>query len=134
MRERIQKFMLGRYGADYFGRFLSFLSLGILIIALVVGDTAGAVLWVVALVLLIYCCYRMISKNTGARRAENNRYMGYRNRVFGFFRAKKERFSQRKDYCFYNCPQCGVTNRVPRGKGKIRITCPKCGNSFIRKS
>ena len=37
-------------------------------------------------------------------------------------------------FLYYRCPQCGITTRIPKGKGKNKITCPKCGNTFIRKS
>lgn len=47
---------------------------------------------------------------------------------------QKNRFRQRREYRFFRCPQCSVTTRVPRGKGKIRIICPRCGNSFVRRT
>jgi len=134
MREMLQKFMLGRYGSDPFGRFLSVLSLILVVVAILVKGLAGTILWILGLGLLLYCYFRMLSKNVSKRYGENARYLSYRNQLTGYFRFRRERFRQRKEYRFYDCPQCGVTTRVPRGKGKIRITCPKCGNSFIRKS
>lgn len=44
----------------------------------------------------------------------------------------RERLKQRKTHRFFKCPECGVTVRVPKGKGKIKITCPKCKNAFVR--
>ena len=48
--------------------------------------------------------------------------------------ARRQRAAQKRYYRFYKCPRCGVTTRVPKGKGKIRITCPRCGESFVRQS
>jgi predicted RNA-binding Zn-ribbon protein involved in translation (DUF1610 family) len=84
--------------------------------------------------LIAYGYFRIFSRKTAKRYAENMAYFKYRNKVVSFFNRKKARFDQRKTYRFFRCPRCGVTARVPKGKGKIKITCPKCGNSFVRKS
>ena len=126
--------MRGRYGMDHFGRFLSFASLALLLLAMLLGGLANTVLWLVAVAVLVYSYFRMFSRNTSKRYAENMIYFKYRNKVTGWFGRKKARFDQRKTYSFFRCPQCGVTARVPKGKGKIKITCPKCANVFVRKS
>jgi len=80
--------------------------------------------------LLAYALFRIISRNVQKRRDENTRFL----RFFGKFRtsisARKERLSQSKDFKFFSCPACKATLRVPRGKGKIKITCSKCGQRF----
>ena len=60
--------------------------------------------------------------------------VSFRNRFFGSFRLLKSCFRQRKDYAFFRCPSCREIVRVPRGKGKIRITCPRCGYAFEKKT
>ena len=71
------------------------------------------------------------------RELENTLFLAYAGRVFTRYKqeknAKKERFSQRKDYVFFKCPSCGTMIRVPRGKGKIHITC-RCGYQLYRKT
>ena len=68
------------------------------------------------------------------RREENSRYLNLRYQVFAKLKALKERWVQRKDYKFFHCPSCHAVLRVPKGRGKIKIVCRKCGNSFIGKS
>ncbi len=137
MRERFQRFMYGRYGNDELNRLLSIVTLVLLILALVltrVETVLGSVLWVCGVIVLIVSYYRMFSKDIAKRSAENQKFQSYRYRQAVKKQRIKERAEQSKDYKFFKCPKCGVLNRIPRGKGKIQITCPKCGEQFIRKS
>jgi len=134
MRERFRRFMHGRYGTDQLGKLLAFLSVFFVALSLFLRNLGGLILWAAALILLLVCYFRMFSSNLDRRRAENERYLSFVKGIGAYFQGKKRRFKQRKDYRFFDCPQCGVTARVPRGKGRIRITCPKCGNCFVRKS
>lgn len=132
--EKLAAFMAGRYGPDKLSRFLSFLALIVLVINLFVRGIAGQILYLIVLLLLGLSLFRMLSRNTAARYKENVAYLKAKNRVVGFYSNCKRRFRERKTHRFYKCPTCKTTVRVPRGKGKIRITCPKCGNAFVRKS
>lgn len=137
MRERFQRFMYGRYGNDELNRLLSIVTLVLLILALVltrVERTLGSVLWICGVIVLIVSYYRMFSRDIAKRSAENQKFQSYRYRQAVKKQRMKERAEQSKDYKFFKCPKCGVLNRIPRGKGKIQITCPKCGEQFIRKS
>ena len=87
-----------------------------------------------AMALLLLSWFRMLSKNLPRRQAENARYLQKRYQVTGTFRSLKTRWDQRRDYRFFTCPSCHTTLRVPKGRGKIRIVCRKCGSSFTRKS
>lgn len=131
MRERFARFMAGRYGTDQLNRFLSVLSLVLMIVAVVFNKTVVArSLWLVAFVLLILVYARMLSRNVYKRNAENYRYLKLRMSVTGKFEMMSIRWKQRKDYKFFTCPACHTTLRVPKHKGKINIVCKKCGNSF----
>ena len=90
--------------------------------------------WVAALVLMGIVLWRMFSKNTSKRYQENVKYLNLKNRVTGFFRRKISRIKQCKTHRFFKCPKCGQVVRTPKGKGTIRITCPKCRETFVRKS
>jgi uncharacterized paraquat-inducible protein A len=68
------------------------------------------------------------------RRQENYRYLNIKNRVTGWFRKRIKRIRDSRTHRFFRCPGCGVDVRVPRGKGKIEITCTRCRKVFIRKS
>ena len=134
MRERFYRFMAGRNGNDLFSRFLSFAAVAFMLLSLVLRHTVGTVMWYAALLLLIYDYFRIFSRNLPRRRAENAKYCQYRSQIVNGFRDWRERRSQRRDYKFFRCPSCSVMLRVPRGKGKIRVTCRKCGSSFERKT
>ncbi len=62
------------------------------------------------------------------------RYLQLRDEFRSYFRGAKDRFRQRKDYKFFRCPSCHTMLRVPKGKGKVRVVCRKCGTSFIKKT
>jgi len=135
MRERLTRFMQGRYGVDQFSNFLVGLALILMVIELFVPvPYIRGGLNLVGLSLLAYSYYRILSKNHYRRYAENQRYMKYYNKVRFFFARKKSHMEQRKTHRIYKCPSCKQAIRVPRGKGKIAITCPKCRTEFIRKS
>ena len=128
MREKFARFMAGRCGIDQLNRFLSILSLVLMIVAVVFNGTRfSRPIWLIAYA-------RMLSRNLYKRSAENTRYLRLRMSVSGKFEMIKVRWTQRKDYKFFTCPACRTTLRVPRHKGKINIVCKKCGNSFTGKT
>ena len=76
----------------------------------------------------------MFSKNIQKRYQENNKYLSLKASFLRKFQREKEIFSQRRCYHFYRCPRCRQRIRIPRGKGRIEIRCPKCSQTFIKKS
>lgn len=131
MKEKLQRFMAGRYGADQLSR----VYLGITLIFLVISMfTRFMPFYWVALVLLIYTYYRMFSKNISKMYAQNQRFLNARYRRVAKWDAFKKRWAQRREYRFFKCPTCKQRVRVPKGKGKICITCPRCHHDFIKKS
>ena len=134
MREKFYHFMTGRNGSDLFSRFLSFAAIVFLLLSLIVRGTVGTAMWYASLLLLIFSYFRIFSRNLPRRRAENEKYCRYRGQLIDGFRDWRERRRQRHDFKFFHCPSCSVMLRVPRGKGRIRVTCRKCGTSFERKT
>ena len=129
--------MMGRYGQDQLNRLLSITGLIILVVSVVIVrfiPLLSSVLWIAAVALIVICYWRMFSRNIAARSAENQRYLTFRYKFAVEKQRRAERAAQSKDYKFFKCPKCGVLNRIPKGKGKIEITCPRCGEKFIRKS
>ena len=131
MREKFIRFMQGRYGGDQFGRFLS----GAAVVLLIISLFSRHDIWFwLALAVLIYNYFRIFSKNIPKRYAENQKYLALtaslRRKAYG----KKNEFSQMRTHHIYRCPGCRQKIRVPRGRGRIEIRCPKCGTTFIRKS
>lgn len=131
MREKIRRFMVGRYGTDSLNQFLSILSLAMLVLAMF---SHIWILYWVGIGLLIYQYYRMLSRNIPARTAENYKFYTMKNNFTAWRHQQKVQWNNRKLYHYYRCPQCRQKMRVPRGRGRIQITCPKCGTQFIKKS
>ena len=131
MRNWLQRFMTGRYGTDQLNMFMLVLAI---VLSLLANILNFSVLSIIGFVLIILCFIRMLSRNLYARRKENDRFI----KVWWPIRTKiTNKFHQLKDsrkYKYFSCPACHATLRVPRGKGKIAITCPKCGERSIKKS
>ena len=122
--------MAGRNGNDAFNRFLLVCDL----VLLLLSSWLGAPLFLPAVVLLVYIYFRMLSRNVYRRQDENSRYQRVKYKLLSRLRLDAERWKQRRDYKFFVCPSCRATLRVPKGRGKIRIVCRKCGTSFTGKS
>lgn len=130
MREKLSRFMWGRYGNDQLNRFL----MVVMLIFLVLHMILGGPFYLLALALLIYSYFRMFSKNIARRSAENQWYLQKTMKLKGQLQKKKRELSQLKQYHIYRCPNYKQKIRVPRGRGKIAVTCKKCGTEFIKKS
>ena len=94
----------------------------------------GNLLSLLVPVLLVLTYFRMLSRDLYRRRSENERYLRELEKLRAKLRILRERWNQRKDYKFFTCPSCKSVMRVPRGRGKIRIVCHRCGNTFMGKS
>lgn len=130
MKEKLYRFMQGRYGSDQFSRFLLTTS----VVCLILSMFAGRLFYPAALVLLAYTYFRMFSRNYYKRSEENRKYLQKIEKFRCFFAQQKSKLGQRKTHHIYKCPSCKQKIRVPRGKGKIEIKCPKCQTLFVKKS
>lgn len=130
-RERMQRFMYGRYGVDAYGRFLMWTSVILLLLSWFLPTRIP---YLVALALLIYSYFRMFSRNVQKRYQENCVYYRYVNKIKGFFAKQKSYMKQRKTHHIYACPNCKQKIRIPKGKGKVAIRCSRCGTEFIKNS
>ena len=134
MRQKFAQFMSGRNGNDQLNLFLLIVDVILLLLAGMFADSLGKVLYPLVILLLGYAYFRMLSRNLYKRSEENGKYLRLRYKLMAELRVHRERWVQRKDYKFFACPSCKTTLRVPRGHGKIKIVCRKCGNSFTGKS
>lgn len=130
-REKISRFMMGRYGMDYLSRMLIYVSLFLLIITLF---TSNSILYALAVVLMIYAYFRTFSKNVSKRYSENQAYLKVRYKVIAKFNQFKARCKDSKTHKIFKCPGCGQKIRVPKHKGRISIKCPKCRIEFVKKT
>lgn len=131
MRNWLQRFMYGRYGVDQ-------LSIGILVVFILLTVIGIFVripyIEVVYVLLLVLCYFRMFSRNIYKRRAENTKFMKFWGPIASFFKRKKQHFHDRKTHKYFQCPNCKQELRVPKGKGEITVTCPKCKTKFDGRS
>ena len=135
MKEKMRAFMTGRYGMDSLGQFLSRLSLALLVTAILLRQSGAArALSVMACILLVVCYFRIFSRNTNARVRENYAFYMVRQNTVGRIKAAFGRLRDHNSHCFFKCPSCGQMVRVPKGRGLIDITCPKCRCEFREKS
>lgn len=121
MKQKIRQFMYGRYGLDELNYTLLVGYLICMLLSNFVSFFSG-----LGLVCIFYAIYRAFSKNIYQRRMENAKIMPY----YSFVKAV---FANRKTHKVFLCPKCKRTLRVPKGKGKITLSCP-CGNTLHKKS
>ena len=113
---------------------LLFLSILINVLTAVIPVGAVQRLNAVGLIPILICILRFFSHNRARRERENERFLKIMRPLFEYFDRKSEEREQARIFRFFNCPACSQKIRVPKGKGKIEITCPKCGNKFIKKT
>ena len=125
-----RKLMYGRYGSDQLSFFL--LILYVVLILLSGLPHMGVLSWA-ALAVLLWDLFRMFSRRIDRRRAENARFLTLAGPAVRWVRMRVTVFRD-KEHRYFRCPNCGQYLRVPRGKGKINVTCRNCGASFEEKS
>lgn len=131
MKQRFIRFMQGRYGVDEYSRFL--VSAG-LVAAILSVFVRNALLSALCWFILFYAYFRIFSRNINKRYRENLKYLEFKGRIKRFFQKGKNTAKQHKEYHIYTCPSCKQKIRIPRGKGKIEVRCPKCSHVFVKRS
>ena len=119
----MRRFMLGRYGTDKLNTYILTAGVIVCLIALFVSaPLVRLALTVLSYGLMIWAIFRSFSRNVYKRYQENHRFLQLLDRI-------KDR-----EHRYFNCPHCRQPVRVPRGKGNISITCPRCKEKFVRKT
>lgn len=113
---------------------LCYVACGLLLLNLFISGTLGTILWYLALAILALAYFRMFSRNIQKRQMENVRFLKWIDPIRGRIALRRTRRAQKDLYCFFKCPECGTVLRVPKGKGRIRITCKNCSHVFERTS
>lgn len=116
------RFMAGRYGTDKLNIAILVVGMVMSLLTLFISGPVLPICTLLSYALLGWALFRTLSRNTYKRYRENRRYL-----------MMIERFKDR-DHRYFDCPRCKQQVRVPRKKGKISITCPKCKEKFIRKT
>ena len=153
----LRNFMYGRYGMDKLNFVLLIIGVAINLLTSIIGrfliwmmyGWVYTIIWLIGILPLVFALYRALSRNIHARQKELYRYQRFEQwvkRLFGrgsyhksngrsstVYTSGKE-VKDRKNYKYFQCPSCRQKIRVPKGRGKIRIHCPKCGHDFEKKT
>ena len=123
LRMGLTRFMTGRYGTDKLNTVILTAGVIVCVVSLFIQSAAvDLALTFVAYGLMFWAMFRTFSRNTYKRYQENRRFLILLDRI-------KDR-----EHRYFDCPRCRQPVRVPKGKGKIAITCPKCKEKFIKKT
>ena len=132
----IVRFMYGRNGMDQLNLVLMWVVLILDVVTMLVQRNHAAVsmvLYWLSMAGWVYVLFRMFSKNLSKRRGENQKFVNWVWRMKSSRAGAKERHAD-KDHKYFTCKNCKTICRVPVGKGKIIITCPKCGAQIHAKT
>ena len=123
MAAGLRSFMAGRYGTDRLNMVILCSGLGASILSVLVPvPPFNLVFWALSYALMIWAIFRSLSRNTYKRYQENRKFL----QIFDRLKDRQHRY--------FDCPKCRQMVRVPRGKGKISITCPRCKEKFVKKT
>lgn len=126
-REKLVRFMAGRYGGDRLNNFL----LAVIMIIIVINVFARSIIISIVYMLLWgWCIFRMMSRNIYKRQAENAKFLKLWNPVKGYFKLMKNKWRDRKTHVYRKCPKCKAVLRLPKQKGNHTVKCPKCAERF----
>ena len=129
---RLREFLSSRYGMD---KLNIFLIVSGMVLSLVLGFAFPKTLWsYLSLIPLFLAAWRMISRDIAARAKENDGFTAIFRKPAAFVGFYSEAWKNRKTHKYFRCPKCRGTTRVPKGKGKLKIRCPHCGETFVRRS
>ena len=122
LKEKMYRFMQGRYGMDDLGRFSMIVILILMVLSMIFQSSLMNLLVCAG---LVYVYYRAFSRNISKRYGENQKFLGFKDHL---------RSRRTSTVRVFQCPTCGQKVRVPKGKGKISIHCPKCNTDFIKRT
>ena len=127
----LRQFMYGRYGFDALSNFLLIISFILYLVFIIVGLD---ILIFIPLLIIGYSYFRCFSRNIQKRYNENLKFKTFFKPLVSFFALRKRMFKDRKTHKYFKCPQCKQYLRIPKNKGKLQVTCPKCKQVMIVKS
>lgn len=131
MNNFLSNLMRGRYGFDQLSQWLIGFDIILMVIGIFINNPYLSLVSYIPLVIVLVRCF---SRNIAARARENAKFVQAIRPLTDWFRKKINRLKGQKTHRYYYCPKCRQTVRVPKGKGKICITCPKCHEEFIKKT
>ena len=142
----MRQFMTGRYGTDSFSNFLMIFATLMMLCAFLAGNIIASFIFEILMAVSVgYCLFRMMSKNRSKRYGENLVFRKNKTRIINRFERSYENFGKwcdgltkdkeaDKTYLICKCRGCRQKVRVPKGRGRIRVRCPKCGREFVKRT
>ncbi|MBP3199796.1 MAG: hypothetical protein J6N21_22760 [Butyrivibrio sp.] len=131
MQSRLAQFLYGRNGFDNLARACNAVAILLLVINIFAQNAVLYFLW---MVFFAYSVFRVYSRNIPKRYAENQKFLAMMDVPQKRIRLLKLQWRDRSVSRYYICKSCHQQIRVPKGKGRIEIRCPKCGERFIKKT
>jgi len=128
---KYRQFMYGRYGNDEVNYALIFLSL---FLSLLSNIDKLWFFYFISVIPVAVAVWRFLSRNTNARYNERLRFLGIVSAIKNKYNNTRNKLNDRKTHKFFICKKCNAKLRLPKGRGKIKITCPRCGNTMIKKT
>ena len=124
-KNKLSQWLYGRYGSDALSRVIHVAVLVCLVLSFIPPisflSTVGAALLVVDI-------FRSLSRNIPARRKELQKYLAVKNKCTNTLGLWKRMWAERKTHCYFHCPKCRAMLRVPKHRGEIVVTCPRCSH------
>lgn len=127
----VKKFMMGRYGGDQFSIFLIIISM---VLTLLYYLTGSSLVFLLSYIPILAALYRMFSKDIQKRSLENYKFAAQIRTLNLKIKKIQERIKASKTHKYFKCANCKTSLRVPKGKGKILVTCPKCKTEVRKKT
>ncbi|MDU1579399.1 hypothetical protein [Finegoldia magna] len=132
MKDKIKNYLQKVYGVDFFSKTMIVFAL---ILSLINLKFKNRVIEVITMILIVYFgIFRVFSVNKYQRMIENQKFAKAVKPMTDFFEKYKIRALNSKDKKYIKCPNCKKEMKIPRNKGKIKVTCPHCGHKFVKKS
>lgn len=131
LMSKFQQFMVGRYGSD---QFTLFLTISGFVLSILSNFKHLGFLYLISVALIFYAVFRAFSRNYEKRRRELNWYLRWSERPKAYIKLLMNQIRDRKTHRYFRCKSCKTVMRVPKGRGKIEITCPKCRMKTIKKT
>ena len=123
------RFMVGRNGMDNMAFHALWGSVIVTLLSIFLPIPA-----IISTILMVYAVFRMLSRNVSKRRAENQRYVEFTEKITRAVKQFFLRLKGMKTHKYFRCPSCKNRLRMKRGSGEKQITCPVCHNQFTQKA
>lgn len=132
MKDKIKNYLQKVYGVDFFSKTMIVFAL---ILSFINLKFKNRVIEIITMILIVYFgIFRVFSVNKYQRMIENQKFAKAVKPMTDFFEKYKIRATNSKDKKYIKCPNCKKEMKIPRNKGKIKVTCPHCGHKFVKKS